>query len=102
MPKHRNNYGMPSEQEVALYFYGYQNNVITGDEDVFSSLPDVITVYTGVINNYNSPISILKKLDDDLTDYSVGGLNTLDVYTTQEEKSQYKQALRDVRKVLAK
>ena len=102
MPNHQNHYRIPSEQEISLYFYGYQNSVITGDEDVFSSLPDVITVYTGAINNYNSPISIFKKLDDDLINYSVGGIDTLDIYTTQEEKSQYKQSLRDVRRVLAK
>ncbi len=94
MPKHKNSYDLPSERGTQRMFYGYENSMVTGDEGVSSPFPDVITVYSGSINNYNSPISIFKKFNEDLAIYSVGGLEVLDIYTGKEEKAEYAQAFR--------
>ena len=84
---------LPPELEVRRYFYGFTHNATT-DDSMYETLSSIGYTYpkpNGTPINYNSPVSIFNKFDEDLALYLVCGVETLDVYASIEERREWKQ-----------
>ena len=87
-----------TEIEVQKYFYGYTQEDLTGK--TYVGIGDRLTVESRAPSGDSCGVSMLVKEDVDLLYYSVVGVQALDIYTNLNEKSEYKQALREAKKEL--
>ena len=83
--------------EVKKAFYGYHHSDITGGSYMEDSHLEVLTPWSAP-NGMNSPIQITTKYDRDLAAYSLGGLESFEIYSNKEEKYEAKLARRKLNK----
>ena len=86
--------------EVKKMFYGYCFGAEMGETySTMNSLVDLNTDKWGAPAGYNSPISILKQYDKDLAAFSLGGVESFDIYN-KDDKEDYKDDKRRISKLV--